>query len=140
MVIEGRNNLVEAVFSLRRIQIQPADSRLGDEQLKLLFHPLGAKTLALDMRHPTGRTHLNGGLRMSAVMAMQMNCRFLECQAHIAVYTFRHPAARTTLHERRVSPPVLKQDNLLLPFQGFRYLLQQDAAEIGKHLLLPSLL
>src|SRR5690606_35914985 len=105
---------VVRVAPRRRVKVHPQHTRLGEERRQLLFNALRPHADAHERRRTALTTHLRVALRPSTIVTTDRPSRFVERHRHGAIRTNRRPTAGRTLDRRRIAPPVLQQDDLLV--------------------------
>ena len=127
------NNLLVGSSGTGSVQIHSGDSRFRKKDFDVIFNLFRTKTAVDQFCSFTGGTGLRQLIGISAIVAGQLVDTFMISQTHIAVLTFRHPAASTAFYHRCKSATVLEKNDLFFLFQCFFHILYQQRRELSDH-------
>ena len=108
------------------IQIHAGHSRFREKNLNIIFNLFRSKTTIDQFCTFAGGTGFRQLIGIAAIMACQLVDSLMISQAHIAVLTFRHPAASTTFYHRCKSAAILKENDLFFLLQCLFHVLYQQ--------------
>ena len=130
------DNLLISTAGTSRIQIHTRYRYIREMLSNILLYPFRPETHHPDRRLSASRTHFRYLIRKTAVMASQLIKTLMISKTHIAMLALGNPCTLFTFHHRCESPPILKQNNLLVPVQSNLHAIEQFRCKIPSHTVL----
>ena len=123
---------VELAAVAAGVAVEAADGGGGKPVAQLFFQPFGAKTHSGKTGAVAGGTERGRRQEVAAVVADQSAGALVKREGDLAVPAAHHGAAVAAHHEVGKAPPVEKEQDLLVSFQGRGNGVLQAVAEQGR--------
>ena len=115
------------------VEVHAVDARFRDEAVQFLFDALCAQADVAQALLATGRARQGDAVGVAAVVADKLSEASVVSERDVATLAAGHPSAGRALQHGGIAAPVLKENSLLAPCEGFADGAQQTRGEGAAH-------